>query len=163
SALEERLARATGAKRSIGPRVQRAFGLTAASTALFLEVLYRPSAGTMSLPTGADVRAPHALAALAKALPITVMGLSPIDRAISTAGGVAFTGLDAQWMLRACPGVFVAGEMVDWDAPTGGYLLQACFASGRAAGRGSLDYCRAHPAQTAHGADNTADTAIVLP
>lgn len=96
SALEERLARATGAKRSIGPRVQRAFGLTTASTALFLEVLYRPSAGTMSLPTGADVRAPHALAALAKALPITVTGLSPIDRAISTAGGVAFTGLDAQ-------------------------------------------------------------------
>jgi predicted flavoprotein YhiN len=65
----------------------------------------------------------------------------PIDEAISSGGGVRFDALDgASGMLRALPGVFVAGEMVDWEAPTGGYLLTACFGSGRAAGQGALDW-----------------------
>lgn len=68
-----------------------------------------------------------------KALPLLLTGTQPIARAISTAGGVAFAGLDG-FMLRARPGVFVAGEMLDWEAPTGGYLLQGCFSTGRAAG-----------------------------
>ena len=61
----------------------------------------------------------------------------PIDEAISTAGGVVFEALDANLMLRDLPGVFCAGEMLDWEAPTGGYLLTACFATGRAAGQGA--------------------------
>ena len=65
-----------------------------------------------------------------------------MDRAISTAGGVGFAGLDEALMLRARPGTFVAGEMLDWEAPTGGYLLQASFATGAAAGRGVLDWLR---------------------
>ena len=65
----------------------------------------------------------------------------PIDEAISSAGGVRFDAMEPDsGMLRALPGVFVAGEMIDWEAPTGGYLLTACFASGRAAGRGALDW-----------------------
>ncbi len=74
-----------------------------------------------------------------KALPLRLVGTKPIERAISTAGGVRFDALDGQ-MLRARPGVFVAGEMLDWEAPTGGYLLQACFATGRAAGRAALEW-----------------------
>jgi uncharacterized flavoprotein (TIGR03862 family) len=85
-----------------------------------------------------DVQAqPDRFAALIKALPIRVTAPRPIAEAISTAGGVRFEGLDDGLMLRALPGVFVAGEMLDWEAPTGGYLLTACFATGRAAGRGA--------------------------
>ena len=62
--------------------------------------------------------------------------------AISSAGGVAFEALDAQLMIRSLPGVFCAGEMLDWEAPTGGYLLTACFASGRRAGAGALAWLR---------------------
>ncbi len=80
--------------------------------------------------------APERLAALVKAVPLTVTGLRPIDRAISSAGGVRWSALDANLMLRRVPGVFCAGEMLDWEAPTGGYLLQGCFASGLAAARG---------------------------
>ena len=78
------------------------------------------------------------LARAIKALPVTLTGVRPIDRAISTAGGVAFDAVDDDLQLLAKPGVFVAGEMLDWEAPTGGYLLQACFASGVAAARGVL-------------------------
>ncbi|PIK70079.1 hypothetical protein CS379_26525 [Methylobacterium frigidaeris] len=85
---------------------------------------------------------PGALAALIKAVPLRLTGLRPIERAISSAGGVAFAGLDDRFMLRARPGTFVAGEMLDWEAPTGGYLLQASFASGRAAARGVLEWLR---------------------
>jgi uncharacterized flavoprotein (TIGR03862 family) len=80
--------------------------------------------------------APPALAALIKAVPLTLTDMMPITRAISTAGGVSWEGLDADLMLKALPGVFCAGEMLDWEAPTGGYLLQGCFASGRAAADG---------------------------
>lgn len=83
---------------------------------------------------------PNALARRIKALPLTVTGLAGLDRAISTAGGVRFEALDPAFMLKALPGVFVAGEMLDWEAPTGGYLLQACFATGVAAARGMLAY-----------------------
>jgi uncharacterized flavoprotein (TIGR03862 family) len=78
--------------------------------------------------------APEALAAAIKAAPITLTGVQPLDRAISSAGGLAFEALDGL-ELKAAPGVFVAGEMLDWEAPTGGYLLQACFATGAAAAR----------------------------
>lgn len=81
---------------------------------------------------------PAALARLIKAAPIRVTSARPLDRAISSAGGILFDEIDDDFMLRRLPGVFVAGEMLDWEAPTGGYLLQACFATGRAAGRGVL-------------------------
>ena len=82
---------------------------------------------------------PDELAAAIKRLPVVLKRARPIDEAISSAGGVRFEAMDPQTlMLRALPGVFAAGEMIDWEAPTGGYLLTACFASGRAAGRGPL-------------------------
>ncbi len=74
------------------------------------------------------------------AVPIRLNGIAPIARAISTAGGIAFDELDADFMIRRLLGVFAAGEMLDWEAPTGGYLLQACFATGAAAGRGVLKW-----------------------
>lgn len=83
---------------------------------------------------------PAALAALIKALPVRHNGLRPIDEAISTAGGVSFDALDDGLMLKSVPGVFCAGEMLDWEAPTGGYLLSACFATGRWAGRAAANY-----------------------
>ena len=78
------------------------------------------------------------LAAAIKALPVRLAAPRPIEEAISSAGGVRLEALDANLMLRDAPGVFCAGEMLDWEAPTGGYLLTACFASGRAAGLGVL-------------------------
>ncbi|GLS46637.1 TIGR03862 family flavoprotein [Methylobacterium brachythecii] len=86
--------------------------------------------------------APAALAAAIKAAPLRLVASAPIARAISTAGGVSFDGLDARFMLRAQPGSFFAGEMLDWEAPTGGYLLQAAIASGRAAANGLIDWQR---------------------
>ena len=83
---------------------------------------------------------PVAFAALIKALPITVKAARPVAEAISTAGGVRFEGLDEGLMLRVMPGVFCAGEMLDWEAPTGGYLLNASLATGRAAGQGAATW-----------------------
>jgi uncharacterized flavoprotein (TIGR03862 family) len=83
---------------------------------------------------------PADLAGLINAVPIELTGVAPIARAISTAGGVSFDELDPDYMLRRLPGVFAAGEMLDWEAPTGGYLLQASFATGAAAGRGVLKW-----------------------
>jgi uncharacterized flavoprotein (TIGR03862 family) len=80
------------------------------------------------------------LALALKAVPITVVAARPMDEAISTAGGVLFEVVNSQLMLEQLPGVFCAGEMLDWEAPTGGYLLTACFASGRKAGQGAADY-----------------------
>jgi uncharacterized flavoprotein (TIGR03862 family) len=79
---------------------------------------------------------PQKLAAAIKAVPLRLLAPRPLDEAISTAGGVSFEALDERFMLRALPGVFCAGEMLDWEAPTGGYLLTASFAIGRAAGVG---------------------------
>ncbi len=80
---------------------------------------------------------PETLARAIKAVPIVLTGTQGLDRAISSAGGVAWSAVDAGLMLRALPGVFVAGEMLDWEAPTGGYLLQGCFATGVAAADGT--------------------------
>jgi uncharacterized flavoprotein (TIGR03862 family) len=96
-----------------------------------------------SLPTDAGE-----MAALIKAVPLRLTGIQPLARAISTAGGVALDEVDAGFMLRSRPGTFVAGEMLDWEAPTGGYLLQACFATGRAAGQGALAWI-SHSSKTA--------------
>ncbi len=83
---------------------------------------------------------PDELSSFISSVPVKLTGIAPIARAISTAGGISFDEIDAQFMLRKMPGVFVAGEMLDWEAPTGGYLLQASFATGAAAGRGALEY-----------------------
>jgi uncharacterized flavoprotein (TIGR03862 family) len=80
------------------------------------------------------------LAQLINAVPVHLAGVAGIARAISSAGGIAFDELDAHFMLRRLPGLFAAGEMLDWEAPTGGYLLQACFATGVAAGKGALKW-----------------------
>ena len=83
------------------------------------------------------------LASLIKAAPVTLVAAQPLARAISTAGGVAFEAVDDRFMLKQVKGVFVAGEMLDWEAPTGGYLLQTCFATGRAAAQGAIDWLQA--------------------
>lgn len=85
---------------------------------------------------------PALLARAIKALPVTLVKTRPLDEAISSAGGVTFEALDEQLMLKALPGVFCAGEMLDWEAPTGGYLLTGCFASGRAAGLGIVQWLK---------------------
>lgn len=93
-----------------------------------------------------DVQAdPTRFGAMIKALPIRVTAARPIAEAISSAGGVRFEALDERQMCRVRPGVFVAGEMLDWEAPTGGYLLTACFATGRRAGQGAAEWLSAHP------------------
>jgi uncharacterized flavoprotein (TIGR03862 family) len=83
---------------------------------------------------------PENLARLINAVPVELNGVAPVARAISTAGGISFSELDDDFMIRRLPGVFAAGEMLDWEAPTGGYLLQASFATGAAAGRGVLQW-----------------------
>jgi predicted flavoprotein YhiN len=88
----------------------------------------------------AEMNDPAQLAAAIKAVPITVTATRPLNEAISTAGGVVLEDMNRDLMLASCPGVFCAGEMLDWEAPTGGYLLQACFASGRRAGAGALRF-----------------------
>jgi predicted flavoprotein YhiN len=85
-----------------------------------------------------------ALAERIKSLPLPHAGLRPMDEAISTAGGVRRTACYTSLMLKACPGVFCAGEMLAWDAPTGGYLLTACLATGRWAGRSAADWVAQH-------------------
>jgi hypothetical protein len=100
--------------------------------------LLQEAAVTLAAPlNGLD---PASLAARIKAVPVRVTGMAAIDKAISTAGGIAWNEVDETMMLRRRPGTFVAGEMLDWDAPTGGYLLQASFATGAAAGRGALEW-----------------------
>ena len=86
---------------------------------------------------------PADLARLLKTLPVPIDAMQPIDRAISAAGGVRFDAIDDNWMLIERPGSFVAGEMIDWEAPTGGYLLQACFSTAVAAAQGALAWCSA--------------------
>jgi uncharacterized flavoprotein (TIGR03862 family) len=113
--------------RSLGSHLKSRLGLEGAKMALLHEVLPRE--------TIADAAR---LAAAIKALPITLTAPRPIAEAISSAGGVVLESLDEQLMLRSRPGVFCAGEMLDWEAPTGGYLLQASMASGRVAGQGVL-------------------------
>jgi uncharacterized flavoprotein (TIGR03862 family) len=90
--------------------------------------------------TTADFENPLTVCTAVKKLPIRLLSTRPIDEAISSAGGVSFSALDNQLMLRHLPGVFCAGEMLDWEAPTGGYLLTACFATGRHAGLGTVTW-----------------------
>ena len=90
----------------------------------------------------ADFDHPERLACAIKSLPLRLIAPRPLDEAISSAGGVAFEALDEHLMVRALPGLFCAGEMLDWEAPTGGYLLTACFASGRHAGEGAMDWLK---------------------
>ncbi len=83
---------------------------------------------------------PTQLAHAIKNLSIPIMAARPIAESISTAGGIRFEALNEQLMIKSHPGLFCAGEMLDWEAPTGGYLLTACFASGRVAGQGALQW-----------------------
>lgn len=114
-------------------------GLSPVAVALVHEVM-------QALSTAAGTRPPDAdqLAQWVHALPLDLTAPRPMAEAISTAGGVALDGLTPDLMLAALPGVFCAGEMLDWEAPTGGYLLTACLASGRVAGRGATHYLKGH-------------------
>ena len=108
--------------RSMSSHLQSRLGIKGVKSGLLRECI-----------SAADFADPEKLARAIKLLPVTLLRPRPIDEAISSAGGVAFDGIDGS-MLRAMPGVFVAGEMLDWEAPTGGYLLTACLAGGKAAG-----------------------------
>lgn len=123
-ALAQRLDRARPGD-SLSNRLRKALRLSPLEIGLLREAF------------GADLpRESSALASAIKAVPLTLAGHRGLDRAISSAGGLTFDSLDDRWMLRPQPGVFAAGEMLDWEAPTGGYLLQASFATGRAAALG---------------------------
>ncbi|OIQ62940.1 hypothetical protein GALL_555240 [mine drainage metagenome] len=123
---EDEIAAKLGArgKDTVANQLRKALHLGPAQIAL-LQEFARP------LPEGA------ALARLIKALPVPLQGPRPLDEAISTAGGIRRDAMTDSLMLRALPGVHAAGEMLDWEAPTGGYLLTACLATGRWAGRGA--------------------------
>lgn len=108
------------------------------STALRKSVRLPPVSIALLREAGDVPRDPARLAARIKALPLLVTGMASLDRAISSAGGVSLDACDSRLMLKDAPGNFVAGEMLDWDAPTGGYLLQASFATGLAAAEGAL-------------------------
>ena len=126
--IASRLA-AAPAKQSLSNRLRKALKLTGVKAALLFECADREALND-------PARAAEAI----KALPLKLTGAVPLDEAISTAGGVAWNALDDQLMLKAKPGHFCAGEMIAWDAPTGGYLITACMATGRAAGRGVLEW-----------------------
>jgi uncharacterized flavoprotein (TIGR03862 family) len=128
SEIVARLSAARG-KQSLSNFLRKAVQLSPVGIGLVQEaaVISGQSLGSLS---------PADLAHLINAVPIKLTGVAPIARAISTAGGIAFDELDFDFMLRRLPGTFAAGEMLDWEAPTGGYLLQASFATGAAAGRG---------------------------
>lgn len=123
--LEKRLS-APRKGQSASTFLRKSAGLTPVGIALLREA-------SPALPSE-----PEALARLIKAVPLTLTGTKSLDRAISSAGGVPFSEVDEHLMLRRMPGIFVAGEMLDWEAPTGGYLLQATFATGIAAAKGVL-------------------------
>lgn len=116
--------------RSFGEHLRRQLGLGGVKSALLFEVLGKDAG---QLPA-------EAVAAALKRLPLSLLRPRPIDEVISTAGGVRLEALDDALMLRALPGTFCAGEMLDWEAPTGGYLLTACYASGLRAGRGVVAF-----------------------
>ena len=126
--VADEIARPRGS-RSVSSHLQSKLGITGIKAGLLYEGVSK-----------ADMHDPVALAAAIKALPLRLVRARPIDEVISTAGGVAFEAMNDHLMLNAMPGVFCAGEMLDWEAPTGGYLLTACFASGRMAGLGAANY-----------------------
>jgi hypothetical protein len=118
-------------KQTFSNWLRKAAQLSPVALGLLQETAFASSVSLTSL-------SPEALAAWINDVPVQLTGVASIARAISTAGGIAFDELDADYMLRRLPGTFAAGEMLDWEAPTGGYLLQACFATGVAAGKGAL-------------------------
>jgi hypothetical protein len=120
--------------RSLSSHLQSRLGLKGVKMGLLRELLAKD-----------DFSQPAKLAIAIKSLPLSLVRPRPLDEAISSAGGVAFEDLDEHFMVRALPGLFCAGEMLDWEAPTGGYLLTACLATGRAAGRGVLEWLAARP------------------
>jgi uncharacterized flavoprotein (TIGR03862 family) len=128
--LVERLSRPRGS-RSIASHLERSVGIKGVKAGLLWEFV-----------PGEIFDDPLRLASIIKDLSVPLLAPRPLEEAISSAGGVDFNSLDENLMLRSLPGVFCAGEMLDWEAPTGGYLLTACFASGRAAGLGALDWLR---------------------
>ena len=132
----ERLARDLArqdAKASFSNRLRKGAGLDGVKAALLRE-----------LSVDANRMPAERLATLIKALPIPLLRPRPIAEAISSAGGIAWSEIDERYMLKSRPGLFAAGEMIDWEAPTGGYLLTACFATGRAAARGIQDWLSDH-------------------
>lgn len=126
--VAEEVARPRGS-RSLSSHLHSRLGLKGVKMALLHECLTRE-----------ELADPAHLAAAIKALPLRLLAPRPLDEAISSAGGVFFEELDERLMIRRLPGVFCAGEMIDWEAPTGGYLITACLASGHAAGRGVLTW-----------------------
>lgn len=138
--LQDRLS-ARPMRESSTARLRKALRVDQARMALILE-LARP------LP-----RHPEQLASILKALPVPLERPAPIDEAISVAGGISRNALDANLMLKALPGVFAAGEMLDWEAPTGGYLLTACLATGQYAGAAAARWSITRRTQT-HAGDN---------
>lgn len=120
-------------KQSFSNFLRKALHLSPVATGLLQESAIAQGRQLAALP-------PDELGVLINAVPITLTGTAPMARAISTAGGIVFDEIDDAFMLKRLPGVFVAGEMLDWEAPTGGYLLQASFATGVAAGQGVLKY-----------------------
>ncbi len=118
-------------KNSLANHLRKQLGIDGVKAALLREALPRDA-----------MENPLRLAQSIKALPINLRATRPIDEVISSAGGVAFEALDDKLMIKVLPGVFCAGEMLDWEAPTGGYLLTACFASGRVAGNGVLAWLK---------------------
>lgn len=126
--LVERVSQARG-KDSMANHLRKRIGINKVKAGLLREVM-----------SVSDFQNPVQLYTTIKALPLKLIAARPLEEAISSAGGVAFEALDAQLMIRSMPGVFCAGEMLDWEAPTGGYLLTACFASGRTAGLGLLNW-----------------------
>jgi uncharacterized flavoprotein (TIGR03862 family) len=110
-----------------------------------------PAAPVLLREAGMDpASAPRDLAAVVKRLPLVITGTRPIAEAISSAGGVALAELDERLMLKKLPGMFAAGEMLDWEAPTGGYLLQACFATGIAAADGVVSWLKERAGSSRH-------------
>ncbi len=120
-------------KQSVSNWIRKALHLSPVAVGLLHEAAFAPGVKLSSL-------ARISIARLINDVPIKLNGTAPITRAISTAGGISFDELDADFMIRRLPGVFAAGEMLDWEAPTGGYLLQASFATGATAGRGVLKW-----------------------
>lgn len=131
----ELAARLTGraSRESLSTRLRKGLSLAPTAIGLLHEAATRNG-------TSLGRSTPGELASLIRAVPVPLHGTAPLARAISTAGGLRFDALDDILMLRHRPGVFAAGEMLDWEAPTGGYLLQACFATGAAAARGALSW-----------------------
>jgi uncharacterized flavoprotein (TIGR03862 family) len=120
-------------KQSLSNFLRKAANLSPVAIGLLQEAAKASGRPLASMP-------PAELARFINAVPILLTGVAPIARAISSAGGIAFDELDSDYMIRKLPGVFAAGEMLDWEAPTGGYLLQASFATGAAAGKGALKW-----------------------